>query len=174
MTVRIESISQSEARGMLYIHSAPSALCPHIEWAVGAVLGRAAEFFWTAQNAEPGAKRAEVSWSGPVGLGASLASALAKLVQLRFEVTEEPTATSDGQRYCYTPSLGSFSAVVGIHGDILVPEDRLKYAVATDALGGETIFKALERLLGTPWDDELEVFRHAGEDAPVRWLHQVV
>ncbi|HSO70805.1 MAG TPA: DUF3145 family protein, partial [Arachnia sp.] len=25
-----------------------------------------------------------------------------------------------------------------------------------------------------PWDEELDVFRHAGEDAPVRWLHQVV
>ena len=25
-----------------------------------------------------------------------------------------------------------------------------------------------------PWDDELESFRHAGEGAPVRWLHQVV
>ena len=26
-------------RGVLYVHSAPSALCPHIEWAAGGVLG---------------------------------------------------------------------------------------------------------------------------------------
>ena len=26
-------------RGVLFVHSAPSALCPHIEWAVGGVLG---------------------------------------------------------------------------------------------------------------------------------------
>ena len=26
------------ARGVLYLHSAPSALCPHIEWAVGSVI----------------------------------------------------------------------------------------------------------------------------------------
>jgi hypothetical protein len=32
----------------------------------------------------------------------------------------------------------------------------------------------VERLLGKPWDDELETFRWAGEGAPVRWLHQVV
>jgi hypothetical protein len=32
----------------------------------------------------------------------------------------------------------------------------------------------ISRLLGKPWDDELEPFRHAGEGAPVRWLHQVV
>ena len=32
----------------------------------------------------------------------------------------------------------------------------------------------IDQLLGKPWDDELETFRHAGEGAPVRWLHQVV
>lgn len=32
----------------------------------------------------------------------------------------------------------------------------------------------LAKLLGKPWDDELEPFRYAGEGAPVRWLHQVV
>ena len=32
----------------------------------------------------------------------------------------------------------------------------------------------IDKLLGKPWDDELETFRHAGEGAPVRWLHQVV
>lgn len=32
-------MSDIEARGVLYVHSAPAALCPHIEWAVGAALG---------------------------------------------------------------------------------------------------------------------------------------
>jgi hypothetical protein len=32
----------------------------------------------------------------------------------------------------------------------------------------------IDKLLGRPWDDELEPFRHAGDGAPVRWLHQVV
>ena len=32
---------------------------------------------------------------------------------------------------------------------------------------------ASRRLLGGPWDAELESFRHAGDGAPVRWLHQV-
>jgi len=31
----------------------------------------------------------------------------------------------------------------------------------------------IEELLGTEWDDELEVFRYAGDGAPVRWLHKV-
>ena len=33
--------------------------------------------------------------------------------------------------------------------------------------------EVLAELLGEPWDAELEVFRYAGEDAPVRWLHRV-
>lgn len=168
------STSAQMTRGMIFIHSASAALCPHIEWAVASVMGSPMKLSWTAQPAEPGKKRAEISWSGAVGLGARLASALNNIGHLRYEVTEEPTAASDGQRYAYTPTLGAFSAVVGVHGDILVPEDRLKHAVATDALGGEPILKGLEKLLGVPWDEELEVFRHAGEDAPIRWLHQVV
>ncbi len=40
---------------------------------------------------------------------------------------------------------------------------------------GESDLEAeISSLLGKPWDDELETFRHAGEGAPVRWLHQVV
>lgn len=174
MSARFETNSQSQARGMIFIHSASAALCPNIEWAIGSALGGRPALSWTPQPAESGAQRTEFSWTGPAGTGAALASGLQNLGRVRFEVTEEPTAGSDGQRFCFTPTLGAFSAVVGVHGDILVPEDRLKHAVATDALGGEPIFKALERLLGVPWDEELDVFRHASEDAPVRWLHQVV
>ena len=39
--------------------------------------------------------------------------------------------------------------------------------------GGISLTEALAELLGEPWDAELEVFRYAGEDAPVRWLHRV-
>ena len=41
-------------RGILYVHSAPSALCPHIEWAVGGVLGLAVNLDWTPQPAQSG------------------------------------------------------------------------------------------------------------------------
>ncbi|MDO5677135.1 MAG: DUF3145 domain-containing protein [Propionibacteriaceae bacterium] len=166
--------TNSQTQGMILIHSASAALCPHIEWALGSALGRRIELEWTGQPAEVGARRSESSWTGSVGTGAVLASALAQIGKLRFEITEEPSGGSDGQRYCFTPSLGAFTAITGIHGDILVPEDRLKHAVANDALGSEPLQLALERLLGVPWDEELDVFRFAAEDAPVRWLHQVV
>ena len=161
-------------RGVLYVHSAPSALCPHVEWAVGGVLGAAVNLDWTPQPAQPGTYRAEMSWTGSPGSGAGIASALRGWNHLRFEVTEEPSSGTEGARYSYTPELGVFHAVTGLHGDIMIPEDRLKAAVVKAALGDTTLVGEVDKLLGKPWDDELETFRHAGEGAPVRWLHQVV
>jgi len=161
-------------RGVVYVHSAPSALCPHVEWAVGGVLSVPAALSWTPQPAAAGAYRAELSWQAGVGTAASLASALRGWTHLRFEITEEPTAVSEGARYCYTEQLGLFHAVTGLHGDLLIPEDRLRSAALRAALGEVRLDHELNRLLGKPWDDELETFRHAGEGAPVRWLHQVV
>jgi glucokinase len=34
-------MAASPARGVLYVHSSPRALCPHVEWAAGRALGRA-------------------------------------------------------------------------------------------------------------------------------------
>ena len=161
-------------RGVLYVHSTPSALCPHIEWAVGGVLGVSSPVDWTPQPAQTGTYRAELSWTGAPGSAASIASALRGWNHLRFEVTEEPTASTEGVRYSYTPDLGVYHAVTGLHGDLMIPEDRLKAAVVKAALGDTTLVAEVDKLLGKPWDDELETFRHAGEGAPVRWLHQVV
>ena len=160
--------------GVLYVHSAPSALCPHIEWAVGGVLGCAVSLDWTPQGAQAGTYRAEYSWTGDAGTAASVASALRGWNHLRFEITEEPTAGTEGARYSYTPNLGIYHAVTGLHGDVMIPEDRLKAAVVKAALGDTTLLLEIDKLLGKPWDDELETFRHAGDGAPVRWLHQVV
>ncbi len=162
------------ARGVLYVHSAPSALCPHIEWAVGGVLGAAVNPSWTPQPAQAGAFRTELSWTGDVGSAARMVSALRGWDQLRFEVTEDAAAATEGARYSSTPVLGVFHAVTGVHGDIMIPEDRLKAAVVKSSLGETTLELEVDKLLGKPWDDELETFRHAGEGAPVRWLHQVV
>jgi Protein of unknown function (DUF3145) len=159
---------------VLYVHSAPSALCPHVEWAVAGVFGAPVSLSWIPQPAAAGTYRAEFSWQGDVGTAARVASALRGWNHLRFEITEEPSAGNEGARYSYTPALGVFHAVTGVHGDIMIPEDRLK-AVVAKAVQGETSLEIeIELLLGRPWDDELETFRHAGEGAPVRWLHQVV
>jgi hypothetical protein len=162
-------------RGVVYVHSAPPALCPHVEWAVGGVLGVCVTLDWTQQPAAPGTVRGELSWQADAGTGARLASALRDWMHLRFEVTEEPSAGAEGERWSSTPSLGLFHATTGVHGDIVVREDRLRAALARAATDPATdVATELQGLLGKAWDDELESFRYAGDGAPVRWLHQVV
>lgn len=161
-------------RGVLYVHSAPRALCPHVEWAVAGVLGARLSLDWIKQPASPGTWRSELSWQGEPGAASKLASALRGWHLLRYEVTAEPAAGTEGERYSSTPDLGIFHAVTGVHGDILIPEDRLRAAVDRAGRGESELSAEIARLLGKPWDDELEPFRYAGEGAPVRWLHHVV
>ena len=182
VTVRIGSegkpnpgeLEVTVTRGVVYVHSAPPALCPHVEWALSGVLGVPVSMDWTVQRAARGTYRAELSWQGEVGAAAKIASALRGWVHLRFEVTEEPSAGTEGARFSGTPALGIFHAVTGIHGDVMIPEDRLRATVERAGRDGLDLAAEVERLLGKPWDDELETFRWAGEGAPVRWLHQVV
>jgi hypothetical protein len=164
----------STTRGVLFVHSAPSALCPHVEWAVGAVFGVPTRVDWIPQPVERACYRTEYSWSGATGTAARLASALKGWQRLRFEVTEEATSATEAERYSYTPTLGIFHAITGIHGDIMIPEDRIRHAVLAANLGGRELRAALDDLLGKAWDDELEPFRYAGDGTPVRWLHEVV
>jgi hypothetical protein len=159
-------------RGVLYIHSAPRAMAPHVEWTAGGIVGARVSCDWTEQPAAPGCLRTEFSWQAEQGTGARLASALRGWAHLRFEVTEEPSLGADGARWFHTPELGIFHAVQDVHGNILVPEDRIRAALDS---GGDLIAtrRKLDLALGQAWDDELEPFRYAGAGAPVRWLHQV-
>ena len=161
-------------RGVVYVHSTPKALCPHVVWAVESVLGTRVSVDWTAQPAAPGLVRTELSWAGESGTGARIASALRGWENLRYEVTEEATPGHEGERYSSTAELGIFHAVTGVHGDIMIPEDRLRAAVAAAASSETTLEAEIDKLLGKAWDAELEPFRYAGDGAPVRWLHQVV
>lgn len=171
MTTAIQGVP---TRGVLFVHSAPSALLPHVEWAASGVLGAPVDAAWVPQPAQQGTYRCEISWLAPAGSAAKVASAMRGWEQLRFEVSEEPTASTEGARFSYTPTLGIFHAMTGLHGDILIPEDRIKAFMVKAARGEITMEAALEGLLGAKWDAELEPFRHAGDGAPVRWLHQVV
>jgi hypothetical protein len=157
--------------GVLQVHSAPPALCSHIEWAVAGTVGATVSMPWVSQPAAPGSVRAEVTWQGRPGTAGAITSALAGWNRLRFEVTEEASPGCDGVRYSYTPNLGIFSAVMSANGDVLVPENRLRAALTIAATGATVLDTELERLLGTAWDNELEPFRRASDGAPVRWLN---
>ena len=161
------------AHGVLYVHSAPPALCPHIEWAIAGIVGAPVGMPWVGQPAAPGALRAELTWQARPGTAGAIASALAGWNRLRFEVTEDSSTGCDGLRHCYTPGLGLFSAVTGANGDIMVSEDRLRSVMMLVSGGGagSSLEDELGRLLGTAWDNELEPFRRAADGAPVRWLN---
>ena len=177
-------------RGVLHVHSAPPALSPHVEWAVAGVVGVPVSMPWVNQPAAPGMLRAELDWEGQPGMAGAITSALAGWNRLRFEVTEEASPGCDAMRFSYTPALGVFSAVTMANGDVLVPESRLRQAMTVAAAAPSTIAllahgggsadardgagaleEELSRLLGEPWDCELEPFRYAADGAPVRWLH---
>jgi len=143
------------ARGVLFVHSSPRALCPHVEWAAGRALGTAVNFDWSEQPVYRGLLRAEFTWEGEAGTGAKLASALRGWDQLRFEVSEDPTPETDTA------------------GNTVIPEDRIRYAMEVAGHDAVELHRELRLALGQAWDDELEPFRHASDFAPVVWLHQV-
>ncbi|CAM2889380.1 DUF3145 domain-containing protein [Saccharomonospora xinjiangensis] len=159
-------------RGVVYVHSSPSAVCPHVEWAISGALGGRVDLQWTAQPAAPGQLRAECDWRAPVGTGGKLAAALKAWPMVRFEITEEPSPGVDGQRFCYAPGLGLWHARTSANGDIVVGEDRLR-SLVSKSRAGEQLAHELDKVLGSSWDEALEPFRHAGDGAPVTWLHQV-
>lgn len=161
------------ARGVVFVHSAPRALCPHIEWAAGRALGRAVNFDWRPQPVLKGALRTEFYWEGPAGTSAALASALRGWEHLRYEVTEDPSAGHDGARYLHTPDLGIFFAQTDSAGNVVIPEDRIRFAMESAGSDAFELHRELRLALGQAWDDELEPFRHAGEESPVMWLHAV-
>jgi hypothetical protein len=159
-------------RGVVYVHSTPLAVCAHVEWAIARVLTVPVNLHWTVQPVDPGARRAECSWSGRPGTGAELAAALRQWPMIRFEITEEPSTGVDGERFMYVPGRGLFRASTGAAGDLQLGEDRLR-AIMAAARAPEALAHALDKALGTAWDAELEPYRYAGDGAPVTLLTRV-
>jgi hypothetical protein len=162
------------ARGVLFVHSCPRAVSPHLEWALAKVFGSDLSIDWADQPIAPNQVRAEIIWSGEPGTGARIASALLAFSGIRYEVTEESRLDAEGERFAATPALGLFRGSIGLHGDVMVHEERLRSLMSQPGLGTHDVMSELGRLIGRPWDDELEAFRIAHEGSTVRVLHQVV
>jgi hypothetical protein len=157
--------------GVVYLHSSPAAVCPHVEWALSSTLSAGANLKWTSQPAMPGQLRAVTNWVGPVGTGARLASALRSWSVLRFEVTEDPSPGVDGTRFCHTPQLGLWSGAMSANGDIMVGEMRLRSLMSE---GADSLAAELDTVLGTAWDEALEPYRDGGDAGEVSWLSRGV
>mgnify|MGYP006269758999 CR=1 FL=1 len=166
-------MATSATRGVIFIHSAPRAMCAHIEWALGTVLGTKVSLDWNEQPVVAGSVRSELTWSGSPEVTERIVSALKAFPHIRFEVTQEPCENYDGQRYVSTPSLGILRTGMGVYGQSLIEEERARTAVTTAVQNGTSLTTVLDELLGGPWDRELEPFRSASDALSVRWLHDV-
>jgi hypothetical protein len=157
------------ARGVLFVHSCPPAVRPHVEWAVAGVLGVPVRLDWLDQPIAPGCSRTQTGWRGPTGTAGRLAASLRGWPLIRAEVTEEPSDGNDGERYSMTPDLGVFHTAMSANGDVLIHEDRLRSLMAS-ASDLVSLRQTVDQVLGTRWDEELEPYRYAGDGTPVRWL----
>jgi hypothetical protein len=160
-------------RGVVFIHCCPPALAPHVEWAIAGVLGQPVRLSWSAQPAAPSTLRADATWIASIGTAARIAAALRSWTMLVFELTEEATGISDGERLAYVPGRGFHRSMISANGDVVVGEERLR-ALLDRARGGEDYAHGLHELIGSAWDTELEPYRHAGDGVPVTLLHKVV
>ena len=142
-------------RGVVFVHSAPAAICPHVEWAISGVTGARVSLSWTEQPAAPGSLRADASWSGRPGTGARIAGALKAWPMLRFEVTEEASPGVDGERICHVPGRGIWRAAISANGDVVLGEDQLRALLST-AGNLEAVHHRLGDLLGAHIDADLE------------------
>ncbi|NUS44742.1 MAG: DUF3145 domain-containing protein [Mycobacteriaceae bacterium] len=157
--------------GVVYIHSSPAALCPHIEWTLTSTLESRANLRWSAQPATDGLLRSAVDWVGPVGTAARIARALRAWPVLRFEVTEDPSEGVDGERYSYVPGLGLWHGCTSASGDVVVGEMRLRSILEGRP---ESVTAELNFALGTAWDEALEPYRSGSEGAEITWLRRDV
>ena len=159
--------------GVVFLHCCPSALAPHVEWALAGVLERPVRLEWTGQPVAPQHLRTEFTWTGRVGTAAKLAAALRPWPMLVFEITQSATSVSDGERLAYVPGRGFHRSLISVNGDVVVGEERLRGLLAR-AHSAEEYAHGLAELLGTSWDAELEPYRQGGDGGPISLLHQVV
>src|SRR5213080_1697197 len=115
-----ESRVVPSTRGVVYVHCCPAAIAPHVEWALAGVLGSPARLQWTGQPAAPTHLRAEAAWTGPIGTAARLAASLRAWPMLVFEITEDGTSASDGERLAYVPGRGFHRSATAANGDVVV------------------------------------------------------
>jgi hypothetical protein len=147
--------------GLLVIHSAPSALRPHVEWGLQAILGTWLKVNWFDQPCAGGTYRAIIEFRDVRGSAAKIASALRGWHYLRFEVREE--SELGGEFYRATPELGIHRASIDGLGNIVVTEHQVMDALAK-SFDEISIREAIDQVLGNRWEEELAPFREVEID----------
>jgi hypothetical protein len=159
----LEPLGIGVSHGQISIYSAPKAVLAHVQWSINEVLGKPHELSWQIQPLAVGTWRANLSWNGLLGTGAKLASALRGWHYLKFEIYEAAMNGSDGSLYLFTTDLGLYRSNVGPHGDIMINEHQLQMILHGNIKESD-ICEEIEKLLGKPWNDDLEPFRRIERD----------
>jgi hypothetical protein len=146
----------SQVRGFLTIHSAPSALRHHIDWAIQTVLGNWIKLSWNPQPLMPGTFRSQLEFRGNQGAASEIASALRSWHYLNFEVIEGTEL--GGELFRFTPQLGIHRAVVDQAGAVLINENQLG-AVLANSFDEDAIREGIAAIVGNSWEVELDRFR---------------
>jgi hypothetical protein len=168
------SADYSRAHGTLIVHASTKAMTAPIEWVLSDLTKTPVKLDWHTQAISPSMVRASYEWSGSEGMAAKIATGLKAIPHIRFEVTEMSSGPDFNQRFCFTPGLGIFRADVNVHGDVVVNEQRLRYLMETKRNNLAELQLAIDSLLGTAWDAELEPFRVAMDSDVVRIAHRIV
>jgi hypothetical protein len=161
--------AQLSVRGLLTIHSAPSALRAHIDWAIQNILGSDNALNWLTQPMMVGTFKTKCQWSGQQRSGAEIASTLRSWHFLNFEVMENHE--NGGELFRFTPELGIHRAVTDLSGGVLLNEYVINN-VMQSAFDEDSIREGFALAMGTPWDAQLEKFRSAGMAETAR-LHAI-
>lgn len=150
------AVPKAISHGTLIIHSAPSALRTHIDWAVKDALGISTQIHWRPQPNFAGTYRTEISWRDLPGSAPIICSALASWHYLRFEIFE--TSGDTGEIFRFTPELGIIRNQTDGAGTILLTEHQLAGALI-NSFEEDELRDAINRILGKPWEEVLEPLR---------------
>lgn len=115
----------------------------------------------------------EVSWVGLVGIGMRLVVLLRVWFMLVFEVIEDVTSVSDGERLVYVLGCGFHRSVVLVNGDVVVGEEWLRGLFSRVCIV-EDFQHGIVELFGSVWDVEFELYCIGGDGVFVMLFHQVV
>ncbi len=133
--------------------------------------------FEVTEEASPGCDPVRYSYTPTLGTFSAVTSASGDILvpesRLRAAMTLAASAAPVGSGGSAAPvGSGRPPAGAGAGGDAHdgIGVLREMHGPRHPALGG-SLEAELALLLGQPWDDELEPFRHAAAGAPVRWLH---
>ena len=148
--------SRNQARGLLVIHSLPSALRRHVDWAIQSVLGNHVELEWKSQPLIAGTYRSTVEWRDSAGRASEIASSLRTWHYIHFEVQE--FGDSGGEIFRFTPELGIHRGVTDAAGAIQISEFSVTHLLDT-SFDEESLRQGLALILGSSWEFELERFR---------------